>query len=460
MTLTQRFAEAVLAQRSEAVPAAVLRIAEDAFVDTLGCAIAASADPSVDIAFRSVARAPGVLEAASAWRRGELLSAADAAFVNGITAHVLDFDDNLPTLRGHPSVTLVPTALAVAEASGASGRDVLAAYAVGAEVAGKLGVTMGSGHYDRGWHPTATVGIYGATAVAARLLGLTAPQLATAWAIAASQTAGLSANFGTMTKPFHAGRSARAAIESALLARAGFTASDNIFDGAKSAIAVYRAEGAEDLAPQLDRFGTPWELEQPGLYLKRWPCCYCSHRPVLGLLELAKEHGIRTAEIQSIEIGFPRGTDGALMKGMPATGLEAKFSAEYAAAAALLDGDLTHDSFTDAMLARPDVQALMARVSCYRVDDPRRLSPAVGYNDVAIVTAAGRFAKRIDVTPGAPQRPLSGEELEAKFMANATAGGLAPGRARDLLALARGLHAQPDCHALAQALRQPVDGAA
>jgi 2-methylcitrate dehydratase PrpD len=451
--LTARLARLAIETDTCTLPSELLRVASAALADTIGCALAAHGDSILAIAYNAVARPPGDLPAASAWGRPHPLAAADAAFFNAIAAHVLDFDDNLPTLRGHPSVTLVPTVLAAAEACGASGRDALAAYVIGAEIDGKIGVTMGAGHYDKGWHPTSTVGIYGATAAAARLFGLSAEQLAIAWAIAASQAAGLSANFGTMTKPFHAGRTARAAIESVLLARAGFTGSPTIFDGAKSALAIYRGEDGQALEPQLERFGQPWELASPGLYLKRWPCCYCSHRPVLGLMELAREHGVDVAEIEGIEIGFPPGTDGALIKRAPLTGLEAKFSAEYAAVAALIDGDLPLASFTDAMLQRPQVQALMQRVRTYRIEDPRRLSPAVGYNDVAIVTRRGRFTKRIDVTPGAPERPLLRAELDAKFMANAEAGHIAPAHAKQLLELVHALEDQKDCAALAEMLR-------
>jgi 2-methylcitrate dehydratase PrpD len=447
MTLTRRLADFVLDTRATQMSSGLIELAQAAVVDTLGCALAALDEPVVRIAGESVADAPGANPRASIWGDLRQVAVADAAFVNAIASHALDFDDNMPTLRGHPSTTMLPTALAVAEASGASGLETVAAYVLGVEVAGKIGMTMGSGHYVHGWHPTATVAIYGATAVAARLLGLDASQLATAWAIAASQTSGLTVNFGTMTKPFHAGHAARCAINAALLARAGFTAHEAIFDGPRSAIATYRGDDGEALEPQLDRLGAPWEVENPGVFVKRWPCCYCSHRPISGLLQLMQRERIAAADIREIAIGFPPGTDAGLIKTVPKTGLAAKFSVEYTAAAAVLDRDVTLASFTDAMLERPSAQALMARVRVYPMEDARRWSATVGYNEVAIDTVRGRFAMRVQTTPGSPETPLSTAELDSKFL-DCARDALGEENAIQALRAARGLRGQPDCRGL------------
>ncbi|HEY4067886.1 MAG TPA: MmgE/PrpD family protein [Burkholderiaceae bacterium] len=456
-TLTSRLAAFVIDTPSASLGAALCTLAQAALVDTLGCALAAFEEPVVRIARDSVPDACGAGLVASVWgdTRGDTrrVAMADAAFVNAIASHALDFDDNMPTLRGHPSTTLVPTVLAVAEACGASGLEAVAAYVLGVEVAGKLGVTMGSGHYVRGWHPTSTVAVYGATAAAARLLGLSAERLATAWAIAASQSAGLTVNFGTMTKPFHAGHAARNAVQAVLLARAGFTAHPAIFDGPRSAIATYRGDDGEPLAPQLDRLGAPWEVEDPGVFVKRWPCCYCSHRPISGLLQLMQRERIGADEVLGIAIGFPPGTDAGLVKAVPRTGLAGKFSIEYTAAAAVTDGDVTLASFTDAALERPDVQALMARVRVHPIEDTKRWSATVGYNDVVIETARGRFAMRVHTTPGSPQTPLSASELDAKFTDCARAA-LGDAGAAAALRLARDLQGQPDCTELIARLRR------
>jgi 2-methylcitrate dehydratase PrpD len=232
-TQTQRLAEFILNTRTEDIPANVMDAARDALIDTVGCALVGSIDEVGEHALNYV-RDMGARREATIWGTNVATTMAEAAFVNGVFGHALDFDDVHASVHGHPSTTMIPAVIAVAEAVGAPGKDVLAAYAIGLEVCGKLGIALGTGHYQRGWHATATTGVFGSTAVAARLLKLNVTQLKYALALAASQASGLIRNFGTMTKPFHAGHAARCAVQSALLARAGFTADADIFDGAKN----------------------------------------------------------------------------------------------------------------------------------------------------------------------------------------------------------------------------------
>jgi 2-methylcitrate dehydratase PrpD len=341
---------------------------------------------------------------------------AEAAFVNGVFGHALDFDDVHASVHGHPSTTIVPAVLAAGEAAGASGRDVLAAYAVGLEVCGKLGIAFGSGHYQRGWHATATTGVFACAAAAARLLGLNVMQLRNALGLAASQASGLLRNFGTMTKPFHAGHASRCGVQSALLAKAGFTADVSILDGKDGFLRTYGEKDAQPLEPLVDRLGKPWEAVAPGISFKRWPCCYCNHRPIGVLLEMIKKHGIRGSEVQGVEVGFPPGTDTALIHTNPQTGLEAKFSIEYSAAATLLDGKVGIDTYTDVMVNRPDARALLAKVRRYRIEDGKMYSGAVGYNDVTVRTTRGEFKAREDRAPGSPAWPVSAQERDEKFL--------------------------------------------
>lgn len=413
--LTERLARFVIETPDTQIPSPVLAGAREALLDTVGVALAGTVEPVGEIVARYITDL-GARPQATFWGQRSATSPADAAFANGVCAHALDFDDSLPSLRGHPSATMIPAALATGETSKASGRDVLAAYALGLDIAGKLGHAIGHGHYLRGWHTTATVGIFSSTAVAARLAGLSVQQLRAAWGLAASQTAGLIRNFGTMAKPYHAGHAARCAVQSVLLARAGFTTNESIFDGENSVIAVYRGDDGAPLGELLERLGAPWEMLEPGIYVKRWPCCYCNHRPVGGLLELMAKHGIRADEVQQVEVGFLPGTDNALVSEDPQTGLEGKFSIEYAMAATLLDGKLTLESFTDAMVQRPAVRDLMRKVRRYRIADDKVYSGVVGYTDIAVDTVRGRFAMRIDRAPGSPQWPMSAQERIEKFM--------------------------------------------
>src|SRR5688572_20568718 len=413
--LTQRLAEFVIDTRASDIPKDVMDASRDALIDTLGVALVGGLDEVGEITLRYV-RDLGSRREATIWGTHDATSMAEAAFVNGIFGHALDFDDVHASVHGHPSTTIVPAIIAAGEATGASGRDVLAAYAVGLEVGGKLGIAFGSGHYQRGWHATATTGVFASAAAAARLLGLNVAQLRNALGLAASQAAGLLRNFGTMTKPFHAGHAARCGVQSALLARAGFTADISIFDGKDGFLRVYGEKDAQPLEPLIDRLGKPWEAVKPGISFKRWPCCYCNHRPIGVLLEMIRKHDIRAADVQAIEVGFPPGTDTALIHTNPQTGLEAKFSIEYAAAATVLDGKAGIDTFTDVMVNRPEARALLAKVRRYRIEDGKMYSGAIGYNDVLVRTTRGEFKAHEDRAPGSAAWPVSAAERDEKFL--------------------------------------------
>jgi 2-methylcitrate dehydratase PrpD len=438
--LTQRLAEFVIDTRAAGVPQEVFDASRDALIDTLGVALVGGLDEVGEIALKYV-RDLGARREATIWGTHVSSSMAEAAFVNGIFGHALDFDDVHASVHGHPSTTIVPAVLAAGEAAGASGEAVLAAYAIGLEVAGKLGVALGNGHYQRGWHATATTGVFASTAAAGRLLGLNVEQMRNALGLAASQASGLLRNFGTMTKPFHAGHAARCAVQSALLARAGFTADTSIFDGKGSFFATYSEKDGQPFEPLIDRLGKPWEATVPGMSYKRWPCCYCNHRPVGALLQMIPEHGIRADQVQAVEIGFPPGSDTALIHTNPQTGLEGKFSIEYVAAATVLDGKVGIDTFTDVMVQRPEVRAMMKKVRRYRVEDSKMYSGAVGYNDVMVRTTQGEYKRREHRAPGSSDWPMSASERDEKFLdcAGRVLGDVGAKRVLDLALAARSL---------------------
>jgi 2-methylcitrate dehydratase PrpD len=412
--ITRALSRFVVETRTKDIPDAVLAAARDALFDTLGVALAGTAEPVADLAVRWV-QETGARPQATVWGRVLAASAAEAAFANGVCAHALDFDDSHPGARGHASASLVPTAVAAGESVGASGRDVLAAYAVGLEVAGKIGRAFGPGHLQRGWHPTATVGLLASTATAARLFALDASQLEFAWGVAGSQVSGLVRNFGTMTKPFHAGHAARGGILSVWMAKRGFTAADNIFDGEGGIFAVYAGADGAPADATVASLGTRWEILDPGNYVKRWPCCYSNHRPLAGLQTLIEQHGLHAGDIAEVAVGFLPGGDDALVSRDPRTGLEGKFSIEYVTAATLLDGSIRLGTFTDAMVQRAPVRAMMEKVRRFRIPDDKVYSGIAGYNDVAVTTPRGRFALRADLVPGSPAWPMTAQDRTAKF---------------------------------------------
>ena len=456
-TITETLAKFVLETKAADMPDAVLAGARNALFDTVGVALAGTSEPAADIAARWVTEL-GARSQATLWGRTIASSPAEAAFANGVASHALDFDDSHPSFRGHPSATMLPTALAVGEGYGASGEEILAAYALGLEIAGKLGRALGHGHFLRGWHTTATVGVLASTAVAARLAGLDVHALRTAWGLAASQVSGLVRNFGTMTKPFHAGNAARCGIVSAWMARHGYTADDAIFDGKHSVLDTYGEGDGVPLQELVGELAQPWEIATPGVYAKRWPCCYSNHRAVGGLFRLMDEHKLSADVVTEVAIGFLPGTDTALVSRDPQTALEGKFSIEYVAAATLLDRALTLETFTDAMVRRPAIRGLMQKVRRYRIADDEVYSGITGYTDVEVKTSRGRFAVRVDRVPGSPAWPLTDVDGAAKFI-DCAARVLGAERAGRLLQLCRECRALPDIRELVRATVPPVSNA-
>ncbi len=412
--ITGTLSRFVVETRIDDIPDAVFVAARDALTDTLGVALAGAREPAAGIAARWVEET-GARPQATIWGRRLATSAAETAFTNGICAHALDFDDSHPSARGHASASLMPSAIAAGEVVGASGREVLAAYAIGLEVAGKIGRIFGNGHLQRGWHPTASVGLLGSTAVVARLWGLEAGQIERAWGIAGSQVGGLARNFGTMTKPFHAGRAARGGLLSAWMAKQGFTADDAIFDDRGGILAVYAGADGEPAEAVVASLGRPWEILDPGNFVKRWPCCYSNHRALGGVYTLIERHQLRADEITEVAIGFLPGGDRALVSRNPKTGLEGKFSIEYVIAAALLDGPISLGTFTDAMVQRAPVRALMQKVRRFRIPDDKVYSGIAGHNEINVTTARGCFQSRAERVPGSPAWPMTAQDRAVKF---------------------------------------------
>jgi 2-methylcitrate dehydratase PrpD len=414
MTITERLAQFVVEYPTASIPEKAIEGAAMAFVDLLSVALAGSVEPASRIALK-VTRT-SVTEEAAIWGGDLRASAEDAAFVNGIQGHALDFDDSAVNMRGHASTVMLPAAMAAGEAVGASGREVMASYAVGLEVATRVSKALGPDHYLGGWHATGTAGLFGAVSAAGRLFALSPCQMQIAFGIASSQLASLARNLGTMTKPFHAGNAARCGVFSARLAREGFTADPLVFDGNQNVLTVYGAADSAISEEAMASLGSTWEVGTPGLYVKRWPCCFATHRPLATLQLIIAEKGLRAEDIAAVEVGFLPGAVAPLKYTHPKTALEGKFSIEYVVAALLLDGQIGLGSFTDDMILRPEAQEMAARVSRFTMEHEGLFSGLTGFTDVVVVTRDGaRHEMRVDRTPGSPDWPLSVDERAEKF---------------------------------------------
>src|SRR6185503_876784 len=287
MNTTSMLAEFVAKSRHDDCPEAALEAGRRAILDCLGVMLAGSAEPAARI-LQQVALAEGGLPLATVVGAGRRTGAVWAALCNGTAAHALDYDDTNFALMGHPSAPVLAAALAAGELATADGRAVLHAFLLGFEVETTLAEVINPAHYEHGWHATCTLGTLGAAAAAARLLGLDAGQTRHALAVAASQSSGLKENFGTMTKPFHAGHAARSGVLSALMAREGWTASERA------------------LAP-LATLAAPWKILTTGVAVKPYPSCACTHSIIDSALELRRVEGIRPDEVEEVTVGVAAG---------------------------------------------------------------------------------------------------------------------------------------------------------
>lgn len=385
-----------------------------AFVDTIGVAIAARNEDCFTILNSTLSSS--ATGAATVLPTGKRASATDAALLNGTAGHALDYDDVADEIKGHPSVVLVSALLALAEARTIRGRDLLEAYAVGFEV----GCAIARGlpvdpHYRRGWHATATVGILGTVAGAGRLLRLSTEQVQHALGIAASMASGSRQNFGTMTKPLHAGLAARDAVLAVELAANGFTADPHQLEAPLGYFQLYGVE--PDPARVREALEESSVLLAHGLNVKKYPCCYGTHRMADAALAL-REHGLRATAVDSIKVAVEPDGLGAIIHHQPRTGLQGKFSGEYVLAACLLDGDVRLSTFTDDAVGRSDAQSLLRRVTIEEAAEPpfgdKHYDNAYATLEVSLQDGSV-LRERCDVPRGDARAPLGDAELEAKF---------------------------------------------
>jgi 2-methylcitrate dehydratase PrpD len=349
----------------------------------------------------------------------------NAALANGVFGHVLDYDDTNQIFIGHGSVVIVPAILALAEKLGSSGEDILTAYMVGTEVQWKLGealVDCGD-HYAKGWHSTGTIGAFGATAAATKLLGLSEDESAHAFGIAASEVGGFQEQFGTHCKPFHAGRANEVGVRAALLAKGGFTSARSAFEGKVGWLKLVAEK--YDLS-KIDGFGKPWGILEEtfgrGMNLKAHPVCASALGAVEGMQALIAAHGFTAADVDTIECGVRPHSLNILMYHEPRTGLQAKFSAEYWPAITLLRGRLGLREITDEVVSQAEVQALIRKVRVY--PDPS-ITVSTARVNIKVTLRDGRtVSEAYFPAKGATDNPFTREELVDKFNECAEWGGV------------------------------------
>ena len=412
MTMTEDIAGFVASFSLGTAPAELLPRVREAFLDSVGVMLAGSREESGQIAARWVRsqRADGKCLVIA--QRDFRTSAANAALANGVVAHTLDYDH-----FGHQSAVMVPCVMAAGESKGASGRQLIEAYIVGVEVSALLAKGMGKEAQELGLHPAGVCGSLGAAAAAARIFGLTREQTQVALGIAASLTAGLSQNFGTMVKPLHLGNAARNGIMAAELASMGFTANAKIFDQQGGFF------GALKSAETTEKLGKNFSFLQPGIAFKAYPCPYSSQRAVDAIIKIAERHSVKPEDVTEITCAAAPKTFRVLIHHRPTTSLEAKFSLEYLLAAGLVLKTISEESFELAHVNDPVMRSLVGKVRS--IDAPlERKTPGEGDVTVRVQTRTAVFEETVTYAPGHPKNPLSWERLTEKYRACARKGGI------------------------------------
>ena len=337
-----------------------------AIMDTIGVSLAGAREDCTLAVYRVCRRTMGSGSSLIFGQTGgvDVLS---AALVNGTASHALDFDDCSNTLGGHPSAPIVPALWALAEERDCNGEDVLVAYISGVEVETKIGRAVNFHHYEKGWHPTATLGTFGSAAACSRLLNLDAKKTAAALGLAASMAAGIKANFGTMTKPFHVGQASRNGLLAALLAEEGMTANPDALEGDQGFFEVFNGTGNYNPDVVMKTWADPLDIIEPGIAFKRHPCCASTHPAIDALLVLREKHGLTAGSVKHIRSWTHPRRLNHTNRPDPKTGLDGKFSVQYVLARALRDGVVSLEHFSDAAVQDAEIHALLKMKSNSRL---------------------------------------------------------------------------------------------
>jgi 2-methylcitrate dehydratase PrpD len=415
--ITEKLASFIAETNLEDMPPEVAHITRRAVTDTIGVALAGSGHPAGKSIKSFVGRFVATPTATVVEDKVRTLAPL-AALANGTMAHILDYDDvGEVGYQGHPSAVLVPAVLALGEELKSSGKELIAAYVIGAEVWARLSGIMPELHL-KGWHPTCVLGTVGAAAAAAKLLKLSVEKTIITLAIACSEASGLTRNFGTMTKPLHAGHAAQNGIMAALLAKEGITASANIMEGDANFQTCFYGEKAGDASKIVENLGAPFAVISPGIGVKKYPSCFFTHRPLDAAFYMAETYDVKPDDVESIACLSSPVVSKMLIYNDPVTALQGKFSAQFAVAAALTDRKFGLAQVVDERVNAPEIKELMKKIKLSVHPDWK---PGKDIYDKRpdVMTVKLRNGKEyrheVRTARGCPENPMTDEELLAKY---------------------------------------------
>src|SRR5712671_5978992 len=453
--LTEYAGKFVWQTKYEDIPGEVIALGKKSILDGLGLAFAGSMARTGTIC-RQYLESLGLCDGkATIIGSARKTSPRFAAFVNAVSIHADDFDDTqlavakdrVYGLLVHPTVPVLPAALALAERGGVSGKELMLAYHLGVEVECKIVEAISPRHYQDGFHSTGTCGPFGSAAASAKLLRFDLSKTLNAFGLAASQSGGLRENFGTMTKPFQAGRAAESGLESAELVALGWSAAEQILEADRGFFHAFG--GSYDPAAIMGRLGKPWTFVSPGISLKPYPSGSLAHPAMTELARLIDVHKLRPAEVEKLDVGANHQMTTTLLHHRPKTGLQAKFSMEFCMAILLLRGKAGLSEFSDQVVQSGDVQDMISRVNFYVDQEAEKagydkMTPLlkIHLKDGRVITGRADFAK------GSPANPMTFEEAATKFRGCTDYASCPKATAEKIIAFVKSLDKASDVSAL------------
>lgn len=417
--ITERLAHFISETLTTSIPPKAFQTAKLAITDFLGVALAGSKEDAGNI-IAEYALSMGGKELSGVIGKGFKVPPYLASMANGTMGHALDYDDFSFMFAGHSSVSLAPVVLSLGESLDASGKDILSAYIIGFEAIVCVSAGIAQKILLQGWHTTNAIGSLAAAAAAARLLKLDIAQIRMAFGIVASMAGGLRQNFGTMTKPLHAGISAANGVLAATLAKKGFTADKNIIEAPLGYAKVLSSSEETDWEKATSGLGKSFAIVSPGINFKPYPSCGGTTGIIDAALYLSKNYDINPSMVEGIELGVSSFEAHNLIHHSPKTGLEGKFSAEYCACRALIDGRISLNSFTAEKVNEEQIKKLMRKTSLVeRYSAPVLGAEGGGKLNPQSVTVKLKDGKELFhetvVCKGSPDNPMSEEEFREKY---------------------------------------------
>jgi len=456
--VTEYVARFIVNTHYEDLPNDVLDLARKSILDGLGLALCGSAAKSGEIVrqyIKSLGFGAGAAGMATVIGSPLKAPVRFAAFANAVGIHADDYDDTQLAvaenrtygLLTHPTAPVLPAALAFAEARSLSGKDLLLAYNIGVEVECKIAEAISPRHYEEGFHTTGTVGVMGAAAAIAKLNRFDLPHVLTTLGIAASEGAGLRENFGTMTKPFHAGKASENGVMAADFAALDWTATSTVLEAPRGFFQA--AGGGYDAGAILSKLGKPWTFANPGVSIKPFPSGSLTHPGMTEMERLIREQDIRPEQVELVEVGTNKNMPNTLIHHQPTDSLQAKFSMEFCMAVLLLYRKAGLNEFNDEVVNRPAVQQMISRVK-FGIDP---VAEAAGYNKMTTIIKIhlkdGRvIGGRADFGKGSPAIPMSYDEVAAKFLDCTSFAKWPVSKAKAVVQMARTLEQVPNVRSL------------